>query len=102
MKTSTRTHTNTQIHTLSHAHTHAHTHTCTYKHTHTHTRTHTHTHTRTHTQVLVDRAGEDGRSLEDVHVLTMAHVLSRPIIIYSSKVLEVPTLFATGSMVTVI
>ena len=39
-------------------------------------------------QNLVVRAGEKGRSLEDLHVLTMAHVLSRPIIVYSHKVLE--------------
>ena len=37
---------------------------------------------------LVVRAGEKGRSLEDLHVLTMAHVLSRPIVVYSDKVLE--------------
>ena len=37
---------------------------------------------------LVVRAGEKGRSLEDLHVLTMAHVLSRPIVVYSHKVLE--------------
>jgi len=39
-------------------------------------------------QTLVDRAGTPGSSLEDVHILTLAHVLSRPIIVYSSKVLE--------------
>jgi hypothetical protein len=51
--------------------------------------THTHTHTHTHTQewdALVGRAAEHGRSLEDVHVLVLAHVLARPIIVYSSKV----------------
>ena len=60
---------------------------CLYTHTLTHTRTHTHTHT--HTQewdALVGRAAEHGRSLEDVHVLVLAHVLARPIIVYSSKV----------------
>jgi len=39
-------------------------------------------------QNLVVRSGEKGRSLEDLHVLTMAHVLSRPIIVYSHRVLE--------------
>ena len=51
--------------------------------------THTHTHTHTHTQewdALVGQAAEHGRSLEDVHVLVLAHVLARPIIVYSSKV----------------
>ena len=51
--------------------------------------THTHTHTHTHTQewdALVGRAAEQGRSLEDVHVLVLAHVLRRPIIVYSSQV----------------
>jgi hypothetical protein len=34
----------------------------------------------------VGQAAEHGRSLEDVHVLVLAHVLARPIIVYSSKV----------------
>jgi hypothetical protein len=34
----------------------------------------------------VGRAAEHGRSLEDVHVFVLAHVLRRPIIVYSSQV----------------
>ena len=39
-------------------------------------------------QALVDRAGEAGRSLEDLHVLTLAHILKRPIIVYAPTILE--------------
>jgi hypothetical protein len=41
-------------------------------------------------QALMTRAQEGGRSLEDLHVLTLAHVLMRPIIIYAPRVLEDP------------
>jgi hypothetical protein len=37
---------------------------------------------------LVARAGTPGLSLEGVHIVVLAHLLSRPIIVYSSKVVE--------------
>jgi hypothetical protein len=39
-------------------------------------------------EALVIRAKQNNRSLEDVHVLVLAHVLARPIIIYASKVVR--------------